>query len=200
MGQTAIKLTNIAGQRPDNIPGYLFDNNLPAEFVNLAFILQGQNVPYFAMNLNASEPRPKNIEDWRNYLLYINLVRSDGEGDSVEILLPLGADTDEYADGRVGDSYTIRLTKLQEYLDLLQDTPLTTSVANSENFTLGGGRTELHKLYDWFAATYVRIGEYSSDYPIFRNLQEERTSMALPDELIGKFRLNGVIALIHDTG
>ena len=148
--------------RPERLPGYLAASGQRPHFDNFRLSWEGLDVPYLAMNL-VFPGGDTELEDWEELLVYLRLRRADGQGRTIEGLLPVAADGELSIGFRQpGDPYTIREQHLRHHLGWpheLDDDPDGVSYVaivdddeRAARFVEGPERTFLQEMIDWIYA------------------------------------------------
>ena len=147
---------------PEPLPGYMVDSGIRPQFDNFRLSWVGRDVPYLAINMDFPGGDDE-LKDWMNLLVYVRLSRSDGQGRSIEGILPLAADAELPSDiGGPGDPYTIREQHLRLHLDMpnsLDSRPEGARIVSHASdvmraIVLGNYRTRtfLQEMLDWIYA------------------------------------------------
>ena len=148
--------------RPGRLPAYMVESGERPSFKNFRMIWSGLDVPYLAMNVHFPGGDTELI-NWEELLVYLQFRRADGTGETIEGILPLGADAEVAIDHRQpGNPYSVREQHLRRYfgwpeeLDVdphgSSDVTLVEDTQRASRFVSSPEVTFLQQVLDWIYA------------------------------------------------
>ena len=148
--------------RPERLPGYMVESGERPTFKHFRMVWGGFDVPYLAINVHFPGS-DTDLKNWRKLLVYLRFKRADGQGRTIEGILPLGADGELNNSRRQpGNPYTVRERHLRRYLgwpNFLSNDPNGSAVISfvddarrAIGFFEVSRRTFLRDIVDWIYA------------------------------------------------